>query len=49
MTQNLKNYLNCSKWTISAKSSTNKKVPFTVHLHSVNEIHMKSCKLGLYL
>lgn len=41
MTQKLKNYLNCSKWTISAKSSTYKKVHFTVHLHSVNEIHMK--------
>lgn len=46
MTQKLKNYLNCLKWTISAKSSTYKKVHFTVHLHSVNEIHTKSCKLG---
>lgn len=46
MTQKLKNYLNCSKWTISAKSSTYKMVYFTVHLHSVNEIHMKNCKLG---
>lgn len=48
MTQKLKNYLNCSKWTTSANSSTYKKVHFTVHLHSVNEIRMKSCQLGFY-
>lgn len=40
--------LKCSKWTINASSSACRKVHFTVHLHSINKKHMKSCQFVLY-